>query len=53
MMVQKIFLHQVKNPNSYGVVEFHKKNKIKKIIEKPKKFISNFAVTGMYMFDQK
>lgn len=49
----KIFLHQVKNPNSYGVVEFHKKNKIKKIIEKPKKFISNFAVTGMYMFDQK
>ena len=49
----KIFLHQVKNPNSYGVVEFYKKNKIKKIIEKPKEYISNFAVTGMYMFDQK
>ena len=31
----KIFLHQVKNPNEYGVVEFSKDNKIKKIIAKP------------------
>ena len=30
-----------------------KKNKITKIIEKPKKFISNFAVTGLYFFDNK
>lgn len=48
----KIFLHQVKNPNEYGVVKFDKKRKIKKIVEKPKKFVSNYAVTGMYMFDQ-
>lgn len=48
----KIFLHQVKNPNEYGVVEFKKNKKIKKIIEKPKKYVSNYAVTGMYMFDQ-
>ena len=48
----KIFLHQVKNPNQYGVVKFNKKKKIKKIIEKPKNFISNYVVTGMYMFDQ-
>jgi glucose-1-phosphate thymidylyltransferase len=49
----KIFLHQVKNPNEYGVAEFTKKNKIKKIIEKPKKVVSNFAVTGLYLFDNK
>ena len=48
----KIFLHQVKNPNEYGVVKFNKKKEIKKIIEKPENFISNYAVTGMYMFDQ-
>ena len=49
----KIFLHQVKNPNDYGVVEFSNKVKIKNIIEKPKKFISNYAITGMYLFDKK
>ncbi len=48
----KIFLHQVRNPNEYGVVEFNKNKKVKKILEKPKKYISNYAVTGMYMFDQ-
>ncbi len=47
----KIFLHQVNNPNEYGVVEFSKDNKIKKIIEKPKKPKSNYAVTGLYLFD--
>jgi glucose-1-phosphate thymidylyltransferase len=49
----KIFLHQVKNPNEYGVVELNKNKKIKKIVEKPRKFISNYAVTGMYLFDQR
>lgn len=49
----KIFLHQVKNPNDYGVAELSNKMKIKNIIEKPKKFVSNYAVTGMYLFDKK
>ena len=49
----KIFLHQVRNPNQYGVAEINNKNKIKKIVEKPKKIISNFAVTGLYLFDKK
>ena len=31
----------------------HRKNKITKILEKPKKFFSNFAVTGLYFFDNK
>jgi len=46
-------LHPVKNPSSYGVASINKKNKIIKIIEKPKKFISNLAVTGLYFFDNK
>ena len=49
----KFFLHQVKNPNDYGVAELGNKMKIKNIIEKPKKFVSNYAVTGMYLFDKK
>ncbi len=48
-----IILHPVKNPSLYGVAKINKKNKVLKIIEKPKKFISNFAVTGLYFFDNK
>ena len=47
----KVFLHPVSNPSLYGVAKISKKNKILKIIEKPKKYISNFAVTGLYFFD--
>ena len=44
-------MHPVKNPNLYGVAKVNSKNTILKIIEKPKKFISNLAVTGLYFFD--
>tara|TARA_B100001057_G_scaffold499514_1_gene610477 strand:- start:3476 stop:4330 length:855 start_codon:yes stop_codon:yes gene_type:complete len=47
-----IFLYNVNNPDSYGVAQI-KKNVIKKIVEKPKKFISNKAITGLYFFDEK
>ncbi len=46
-----VFVHPVKNPNLYGVAKVNSKNSILKIIEKPKKFISNLAVTGLYFFD--
>ena len=49
----KIFLHPVNNPSQYGVVKINDRNKIIKIVEKPKKFISNFAITGLYFFDNK
>ena len=49
----KIILHPVRNPSAYGVASINKKNKITKIIEKPKKFFSNLAVTGLYFFDNK
>jgi len=47
-----IYLYPSNKPSSYGVVEFDKKNKIKKIIEKPKKTTSNLIITGLYMFDK-
>ena len=49
----KILLHPVKNPSLYGVASLNKKKKIMSIIEKPKKTISNLAVTGLYFFDNK
>ena len=47
-----VILHPVKNPSLYGVAKI-KKNKVLKIIEKPKKFVSNLAITGLYFFDNK
>ena len=48
-----VLLHPVKNPSLYGVAKINKKNKILKIIEKPKKYFSNLAITGLYFFDNK
>ena len=47
-----IYLYPSNKTSSYGVVEFNKKNKIKKIIEKPKKTNSNSIITGLYVFDK-
>ena len=50
----KIVLHNVQNPELFGVAKINKKSKkILKIIEKPKKFVSNHAITGLYFFDKK
>jgi len=46
-----IFLKEVLKPENYGVAKI-KNNKIEKIVEKPKKFISNKAITGLYFFDR-
>ncbi|MFL2823844.1 MAG: sugar nucleotidyltransferase [Alphaproteobacteria bacterium] len=47
-----IFAYQVSDPERYGVVSFNKNNKVKSIIEKPKKTLSNWAVTGLYSLDK-
>ena len=49
----KIILHKVLNPEQYGVAKINKRNKVIKVVEKPKKFISDLAVTGLYFFDNK
>ena len=47
----KVFLHPVKNASQYGVAKINNKNRILKIVEKPKILFSNLAVTGLYFFD--
>lgn len=46
-----IFSCNVHNPSNYGVVEFNNKKQIINIEEKPKLPKSNFAVTGLYFYD--
>ena len=48
----KVILHPVNNTSAYGIATINKKNKIVKIVEKPKKTSSNMAVTGLYFFDK-
>lgn len=47
----QIFSYIVNSPNQYGVLKFNKNNKVVSIIEKPKVFVSNYAVTGLYFYD--
>jgi glucose-1-phosphate thymidylyltransferase len=47
-----ILLHKVQNPELFGVAKMDKDKKIISIKEKPKKFISNDAITGLYFFDK-
>ncbi len=46
-----VFGYYVKNPSRYGVVEFDDKGKVISIEEKPEKPRSNYAVTGLYFYD--
>ena len=49
----KILLHKVSKPELYGVAKINKQKKIISIKEKPKKFTSDLAITGLYFFDNK
>ena len=47
----KIVLHKVQKPELFGVAKINKNNKILSIKEKPKKYLSDLAITGLYFFD--
>ncbi len=49
----KVFAKKVKDPFRFGVVEFDEKMKAKRIKEKPEKWISDFAITGLYVYDNR
>jgi glucose-1-phosphate thymidylyltransferase len=48
-----VFAYEVENPEDYGVVVFDKQNKPIEIIEKPKNFVSKYAIPGLYIFDSR
>ena len=47
-----IWVKKVKNPSSYGVVKLDKDSNVTDLIEKPKDFISDLAVVGIYYFKE-
>ena len=49
----KVLLYKVSNPQNYGVAKINKNKKIVSIKEKPKKYFSDLAITGLYFFDNK
>ena len=49
----RVVLHKVQHPEAFGVAKVDKKNRILSIKEKPKKFLSDLAITGLYFFDNK
>tara|TARA_B110000240_G_C13447269_1_gene430906 strand:+ start:113 stop:979 length:867 start_codon:yes stop_codon:yes gene_type:complete len=49
----KVLLHNVQKPELFGVAKVDKNNQIITIKEKPKKYVSNLAITGLYFFDNK
>jgi glucose-1-phosphate thymidylyltransferase len=47
-----IYTYKVKNPSQYGVATLDKNNKLLDIVEKPKEFVSEDAVIGLYVFSK-
>lgn len=48
-----VFAYQVRDPERYGVVAFDKAGRATSLVEKPMKPESNFAVTGLYFYDNQ
>ena len=48
-----VFVYHVNNPERYGVAEFDANNQVRSLEEKPDNPQSNFAVTGLYFYDNQ
>jgi len=48
-----VFVKKVSDPERFGVVKFDENNKAVEIVEKPTEYVSDFAVTGLYLYDNR
>lgn len=48
-----VFVKEVSDPERFGVAAFDENGKVTKIVEKPKEYLSNFAITGLYVYDNR
>lgn len=48
-----VFAKKVPDPERFGVIKFDSKGKAVQIEEKPKKFLSSYALTGLYIYDNR
>lgn len=48
-----VFAKKVSDPERFGIVEFNKDGKAIRVVEKPKEFISDYALTGLYVYDSR
>jgi len=49
----KVFAKKVSDPERLGVVKFDADMKAEKIVEKPKEWISDYGITGLYLYDNR
>jgi glucose-1-phosphate thymidylyltransferase len=49
----KIFAKKVSDPERFGVVKFDANMRAEKIVEKPKEWLSDYAITGLYIYDKR
>lgn len=49
----QVFAKEVPDPERFGVVKFDEQMKATKIEEKPQQYLSNYAVTGLYIYDKR
>ena len=45
-----IWVKQIDDPSAFGVVQLNEKNEIVDFVEKPKEFVSDLAMIGIYFF---
>lgn len=48
-----VFAKEVSDPERFGVVKFDSAGRAVEIKEKPKEFLSNYAITGLYLYDAR
>ena len=49
----RVFAKEVADPERFGVIKFNDKMEAVEIEEKPKRFLSNYAMTGLYIYDNR